>query len=80
MIPLLDGRKRPLCRAGHTQLLAVRGAARVLVCEPFLKTVFREREAAELHLIHEMLHTLGLGENPPSSQQIAKQVKTRCAP
>lgn len=80
MIPLLDGRKRPLCKTGHTQLLATRGVARVLVCEPFLQTVFRERESAELHLIHEMLHTLGLGESPPTSQEIAQRVKRRCAP
>jgi hypothetical protein len=29
-------------------------------------------------LIHEMLHTLGLGENPPSSAEINAQVRRRC--
>lgn len=29
-------------------------------------------------LIHEMLHTLGLRENPPSSAEIARQVRARC--
>jgi hypothetical protein len=29
-------------------------------------------------LIHEMLHTLGLRENPPSSGEINSQVRTRC--
>ena len=29
-------------------------------------------------LIHEMLHTLGLRENPPSSGEINAQVRTRC--
>ena len=29
-------------------------------------------------LIHEMLHTLGLGENPPSSETINVQVRKRC--
>jgi hypothetical protein len=29
-------------------------------------------------LIHEMLHSLGLGENPPSSAEINGQVRKRC--
>jgi hypothetical protein len=29
-------------------------------------------------LIHEMLHSLGLGENPPSSGEINGQVMRRC--
>lgn len=29
-------------------------------------------------LIHEMLHSLGLGENPPTSQEISRQVANRC--
>jgi hypothetical protein len=80
MIPFLDGTSRPLCGAGQSQLLTTRGVARVLVCKPFLQTVDRERETAEVYVIHEMLHTLGLGENPPTSQQITQRVKARCAP
>ena len=34
---------------------------------------------AEIIIIHEFLHSLGLGENPPSSAEITKQVQTRCA-
>ena len=29
-------------------------------------------------VIHEMLHTLGLGENPPSSSEITARVRQRC--
>jgi len=32
----------------------------------------------ELLLIHEILHTLGLGENPPSTDAIIRQVTIRC--
>jgi hypothetical protein len=32
----------------------------------------------ELVLIHELLHSLGLGENPPSSAEITRQVTKRC--
>ena len=31
-------------------------------------------------LIHEALHTLGLGENPPSSREITSRVLKRCGP
>jgi hypothetical protein len=80
MIPFLDGTGRPLCKGGQSQLLTVRGVARVVVCQPFLQTVDRERVTAEVYVIHEMLHTLGLGENPPSSQEITQRVKRQCAP
>jgi hypothetical protein len=35
-------------------------------------------EEAEAALIHEMLHTLGLGENPPRSRDITARVRARC--
>jgi len=79
MLPFLDGSERPLCRRGQSELVTVRGVARVVVCKPFLQTVDRERAMAEVYVIHEMLHTLGLGENPPSSREITQIVKTRCA-
>ena len=31
-------------------------------------------------VIHEMLHTLGLGENPPSSAEITARILARCSP
>jgi hypothetical protein len=34
---------------------------------------------AEYTLIHEMLHSLGLGENPPSSEEITERVRRLCA-
>ncbi len=80
MVPLLDGTSRPLCKGSQSELLTVRGVPRVLVCPPFLQTVARERQTAEVYVIHEMLHTLGLGENPPSSQEITQRVKRQCAP
>ena len=79
-LPLLDGGGHPLCRGGQSQLLTTQGVGRVFVCGPFLQTVERDRTAAEVYLIHEMLHTLGLGEDPPSSHEITLQVKRRCAP
>jgi hypothetical protein len=80
MIPFLDGSHLPLCQAGRSQLLTNQGAPRVFVCKPFVATIQKQRVVAEVYVIHEMLHTLGLGENPPTSQEITQQVIRRCAP
>jgi hypothetical protein len=77
-IPFLDGTSRPLCQ-GQSQLLTTRGIARVLVCKSFYPTVQQQRDMAEIYVIHEMLHTLGLDENPPASLEITQQVKRRCS-
>jgi hypothetical protein len=79
MLPLLDGEARPLCQANQSQLLTSAGP-RLFVCKAFLETVYQRRVMAEVYLIHEMLHTLGLGENPPTSHEITRQVVRRCAP
>jgi hypothetical protein len=51
----------------------------VHVCSSrFARRFERQTRAAELIVIHEMLHTLGLGENPPSTRQITEQVTRRC--
>lgn len=80
MLPLLDGSSRPLCDGGQSYLLTSAGTPRIVVCRAFLDVVYRQRAMAEVYLIHEMLHTLGLGENPPTSQEITRQVVKRCAP
>jgi hypothetical protein len=38
----------------------------------------RKRMTVEILFIHEFLHTLGLGENPPTSDAITRQVAIRC--
>jgi hypothetical protein len=80
MLPLLDGESRPLCRANRSQLVTTAGVARVFVCKSFLETVYQRRAMAEVYVIHEMLHTLGLGENPSTRREITRQVIRRCAP
>jgi hypothetical protein len=37
-----------------------------------------DRAQGEIIIIHELLHSLGLGENPPSSAAITKMVEQRC--
>jgi hypothetical protein len=52
------------------------GGAAVFVCETSFRTLSRGARATAL--IHEMLHTLGLRENPPSSAEISRRVAERC--
>jgi hypothetical protein len=66
------------CGRGYLAYTAP-GSRVVFVCSrQFRKAVFGDRDLAQAILIHEALHSLGLGENPPSSQQITRQVKFRC--
>lgn len=44
----------------------------------FAQIQARRPDLAEYMLIHEMLHTLGLGENPPSTFEITQRVIERC--
>jgi hypothetical protein len=38
----------------------------------------RDSSTSEILIIHEVLHTLGLGENPPPSADITARVMARC--
>lgn len=78
MIPFLDGSSHALCRGGGVELFVEMGTPRVFVCRSFAEKQIRDPWAAENMVIHEMLHTLGLGENPPSSREITNRVNDRC--
>jgi hypothetical protein len=69
-----DGSQQSQCW-GMTAAFTEPGSRVVFVCGRHFDQNSRE---AELQIIHEILHTLGLGENPPSSGAITKQVIARC--
>ena len=51
----------------------------VFICGTQLWDMYRIDPAhVEALVIHEMMHTLGLGENPPSSLEISARVLERC--
>lgn len=51
----------------------------IYVCGRNFAERFGENQtAAELYIIHELLHVFGLGEDPPTSLAITKQVARRC--
>ena len=68
--------------ACRTSALAVTqpGSRAILVCgSRFVRQMTGNPRHAEAILIHEALHSLGLGENPPSSDYITERVRARCA-
>jgi hypothetical protein len=79
LIPFLDGSRHPLCSKGNVALVTEVGVRRIFVCgRVFSAQQLREPGTAESMVIHELLHTLGLGENPPTSIEITQRVEARC--
>ena len=68
-------------RCGKKRVLAMTkpGSRVVLVCWSFFRQAGDNPALDEAIIIHEALHTLGLGENPPSSLEITARVLERCA-
>ena len=79
LIIFYDGSKHPRCEDRRIMAVASPGSRVVHVCPEQLRERARRNPLwAEATLIHEALHTLGLGENPPSSQEITSRVIRRC--
>jgi hypothetical protein len=77
-IALLDGSGLRLCDTGQARLVTTPNAQRIFVCKSFLEIARSVPYEAEVCLIHDVLHTLGLGENPPTSREITRRVMQRC--
>jgi hypothetical protein len=85
-LPFRDGAAIPRCRHARIELVTHVGLRQIYVCpvgvgalnSRFAQTQVQTPALAEAMVIHEMLHTLGLGENPPSSIEITQRVRTRC--
>jgi hypothetical protein len=78
ILPFVDGFRESRCRADGVMLVSVPNVPRVTVCPGFARLQRYEPRLAKSLVIHEMLHTLGLGENPPTSAEITKRVEARC--
>jgi hypothetical protein len=57
-----------------------RPGSRVVYLCPAFKSLQTDLVEAAAIVIHEELHSLGLGENPPSSLEITTRVLARCGP
>jgi len=74
-----DGRGLKACSSKASLAVTEPGSRVIFICPTaFVETAWGNPEDVEATLIHEMLHTLGLGENPPSSRDITRRVRARC--
>ena len=75
----VDSHGAPQCRTWTTLAFTQTRSRVIHVCAGlFMKRSMRNRMTAEIIVLHEFLHTLGLGENPPTSQAITAQIALRC--
>jgi hypothetical protein len=77
-IVFVDGSRLTLCARDGILAATEPGSRVVHVCPRFLPSRIRDRGHADAVVIHEMLHTLGLGENPPRPEVITARVRARC--
>jgi len=79
-IHFADARGAQQCNRGYEAIAFTETGSRVVyVCTGrLMSNVSSSAMRADVLLIHEMLHSLGLGENPPSSREITEHVVARC--
>jgi hypothetical protein len=74
-----DGSRNRRCMSPAILAFTRPRSGTVYVCARQFQNAVRSDPAyAEMILIHELLHTLGLGENPPTSLAITARVTERC--
>lgn len=78
LVYFAEGLDRGRCEDDGVLATATPGSRLVSVCGRFTRAYRSNPTWGEIVLIHEALHTLGLGENPPSSSEISARVVARC--
>jgi len=74
-----DGQRETRCADTRVLAFTQPGSRSVWICgRRFAWEQRKDPTYAEVVLIHEALHVLGLGENPPSAAAISRQVEARC--
>jgi len=74
----VNGSRDPVCRNGRAVLTTTPGSRLIRVCPGFARLQFQDADRSACLIIHESLHALGVGENPPSSRDITNRVERRC--
>jgi hypothetical protein len=81
LIVFADGARLRHCQDPNTFAVTEPGSRVVYVCGRQFALVDGNRPSqTEAYLIHEELHSLGLGENPPSPKEITARVLAMCHP
>lgn len=83
LVAFRDGTELVRCRKASVEMVTTPGLPAVFVCPAGNRLNSRFAQVADPSLaqamiIHEMLHTLGLGENPPSTFEITERVRHQC--
>jgi hypothetical protein len=79
LVHFADGSTRRTCHRGDVAAVTAPGSRVVYVCgRLFQEVAAQSAKRAEIVVLHEALHTLGLGENPPDSLTITRRVGERC--
>ena len=74
-----DGAEAGGCKVPGALAFTEPGSHVVYVCNQWFREAFATNPSkVEAVIIHESLHSLGLGENPPSSHEITARVMERC--
>jgi hypothetical protein len=79
LLRFVDGAAAPQCRPSTVLAWTEVGSRVVRVCgRRFRERYLHDSAAGAVILLHEFLHTLGLGENPPTSREITDRAALRC--
>lgn len=78
MVVFIDGSRETPCVTGVFAFTAPGSRVVRLCVEEVKRTWEQDREHALASFVHEMLHTLGVGEDPPSSAEITRRILMRC--
>jgi len=75
-----DGGFQGLCARSDVLAITAPGSRVVSYCgERFTRAILRQGpRSLAMTILHEELHSLGLGEDPPTSLEITRRVETRC--
>lgn len=74
-----DGAEARGCKAPGVLAFTQPESRVIYVCNGWFREAFATNPSkVEAVIIHESLHSLGLGENPPTSEDITDQVMERC--
>jgi hypothetical protein len=73
-----DGSVHRQCQRPGIAALTSPGQSVIYICAVAFRRISRDRTMARAVVVHELLHSLGLGENPPSSREITAGVLERC--
>jgi hypothetical protein len=74
-----DGTATRPCQNNASLAWTSPGSRAIFLCgQRFAQIARRDPDLASFILIHEEFHSLGLGENPPSSAEITFRIASRC--